>query len=245
DLPQPGGHQSPGPSVAPVGHLALEGELLRKQRFSDQVIRTIQASRRPSTTRIYDATWAAFSQWCKTRDIEASSASIPQTLDFLQEGLDKGLAVSTQRRQVAALSTILARSSSRSLSQHPQIKSFLKGAVNISPPAVHRYPSWDLPFVLKALTKAPFEPLRTTSLRHLTIKTAFLVAITSARRVSELAALSVRQDLCVVHPDRVILRLDPSFTPKINCFTGLKRLFCPTSVPVLLTLRNMSGTSWT
>lgn len=62
----------------------------------------------------------------------------------------------------------------------------------------------------------PFEPLRSASLRFLTFKVAFLVAITSARRISELAALSVRQDLCIFHPDRVVLRLNPSFTPKVN-----------------------------
>ncbi|XP_013929465.1 PREDICTED: uncharacterized protein LOC106555206 [Thamnophis sirtalis] len=41
-------------------------------------------------------------------------------------------------------------------------------------------------------------------------------AITSARRVSELAALSIRQDLCIFHPDKVVLRLDLAFVPKVN-----------------------------
>lgn len=62
----------------------------------------------------------------------------------------------------------------------------------------------------------PYEPLREAALSHLTCKVAFLVAITSARRVSELAALSVRSDLCIFHSDRVVLRLDPAFLPKVN-----------------------------
>ncbi|XP_013912125.1 PREDICTED: dystrophin-like, partial [Thamnophis sirtalis] len=45
---------------------------------------------------------------------------------------------------------------------------------------------------------------------------AFLVAITSAKRVSELTALLVRQDFCVFHSDRMVLRLDPSFIPKVS-----------------------------
>lgn len=45
---------------------------------------------------------------------------------------------------------------------------------------------------------------------------AFLLAVTSARRVSEIAALSIRPDLCVFFPDRVVLRLDPAFMPKVN-----------------------------
>ncbi|XP_032076961.1 uncharacterized protein LOC116511202 [Thamnophis elegans] len=46
---------------------------------------------------------------------------------------------------------------------------------------------------------------------------AFLVAITSTRRISELQALSTREDLCVFHQDRVMLRLAPSFIPKTEC----------------------------
>lgn len=81
---------------------------------------------------------------------------------------------------------------------------------------MHRYPIWDLNLVLQSLTSSPFEPIKDTSLRHLTLKLAFLIAVTSARRVSELAALSIRQDLCIFFPDRVVLRLDPVFVPKIN-----------------------------
>ncbi|XP_032081402.1 uncharacterized protein LOC116514077 [Thamnophis elegans] len=176
----------------------------------------IQASRRPSTIRIYEATWSAFSRWCLNHHLEASSATIPQVLEFLQDGLDKGLAPNTLRRQVAALSTILSSDTQLLISRHPQVKGFLKGESNLCPPPIHRYPTWDLTVVLQALTVPPFEPLRMVGLRHLTLKAAFLVTITSARRISELAALSIRGDLCIFHPDRVILRLDPAFIPKIN-----------------------------
>lgn len=74
----------------------------------------------------------------------------------------------------------------------------------------------DLNKVLSALTKAPFGPLRDMALRFLSFKVEFFVAITSARRISELAALSIRQDLCVFHLDRIVLRLDPIFVPKVN-----------------------------
>ncbi|CAJ0946837.1 unnamed protein product, partial [Ranitomeya imitator] len=44
---------------------------------------------------------------------------------------------------------------------------------------------------------------------------AFLVAITSIRRVSELAALSCRSPFLVLHQDKVVLRPVPSFLPKV------------------------------
>ena len=50
-------------------------------------------------------------------------------------------------------------------------------------------PQWDLGIVLEAASKPPYEPLREASLKHLTLKTVFLLAMASAGRCSELQAL--------------------------------------------------------
>ena len=42
-------------------------------------------------------------------------------------------------------------------------------------------PSWNLSLVLHQLTKAPFEPLKEASLKHLTFKTVFLLALGSGK----------------------------------------------------------------
>ncbi|XP_034265069.1 collagen alpha-1(III) chain-like [Pantherophis guttatus] len=207
---------APGSGVASANRLAVERSLLKKSKIPSRVANTIQAARRPSTTRIYDSTWRSFVSWCNHRSIVPTSASTVQVLVFLQDGFEAGLAPNTLRRQVSALSTILCCGSRHSLSSRSLIRLFLRGASNLRPGSIHRYPSWDLPLVLDALTKAPFEPLRSVGLRFLSYKVAFLLAITSARRISELAALSIRADLCVFHPDRVVLRLDPTFLPKVN-----------------------------
>ena len=49
-------------------------------------------------------------------------------------------------------------------------------------------PSWNLSLVLHQLTKAPFEPLKEASLKHLTFKTVFLLALDSGKRRSEIHA---------------------------------------------------------
>ena len=78
-------------------------------------------------------------------------------------------------------------------------------------------PPWDLDVVLGALQRSPFEPLGGANLKWLSMKTAFLLAITSARRVSELHALSVHGDCCRFSPDgsSVVLRPNPAFLPKV------------------------------
>ena len=48
---------------------------------------------------------------------------------------------------------------------------------------------WDLDIILEALSNPPYVQLREASLKHLTLKTVFLLAMASAGRHSELQAL--------------------------------------------------------
>lgn len=88
-----------------------------------------------------------------------------------------------------------------SLSRHPHVLQFLKGATSISPPQHHRFPTWKLNVVLNTLTGPPFEPIMDIPLKILRMKAIFLVAITSARRVSEIGALSSDPKFCRFHQD--------------------------------------------
>lgn len=123
--------------------------------------------------RIYKASWKAFSLQCSRHHVNPTTVDVSEVLQYLQAGLDKGLAPTTLRRQVAALATVLSRDPFHSLSQDPRIKGFLRGAAILSPPIVHHYPSWDLPLVLQALTSDPFESLGSISLKFLFFKVAF------------------------------------------------------------------------
>ena len=51
------------------------------------------------------------------------------------------------------------------------------------PKSSRNLPKWNLS-VLNELTKAPFEPMKDTDLKHLTLKTAFLLALASGKRRS-------------------------------------------------------------
>ena len=42
-------------------------------------------------------------------------------------------------------------------------------------------PKWNISVVLYELTKTPFKPMKDTDLKHLTLKTAFLLALASHR----------------------------------------------------------------
>jgi len=70
--------------------------------------------------------------------------------------------------------------------------------------------------VLNALKKFPFEPLRTASFKYLTWKTVFLLAITSARRASDLHALCYTEPYIIMTDPSVLLWPNIEFLPKVN-----------------------------
>ncbi|CAJ0936285.1 unnamed protein product, partial [Ranitomeya imitator] len=170
----------------------------------------IQA-RKPSSSRIYYRTWKAYFRWCESNRVPPMVFSLPSLLAFLQAGLDSGLALSSLKGQVSALSILFQKT----LASRLQVKTFFQGVAHAIPPYRAPVEAWDLNLVLDVLKVSPFEPLREIPLSVLSWKVAFLVAITSIRRVSELAALSCRPPFLVIHQDKVVFRPPPSFLPKV------------------------------
>jgi hypothetical protein len=92
------------------------------------------------------------------------------------------------------LSVVLPCIDGHKVGQHPYIIQMLKGVFNSRPPQVKLVPEWDLFQVLNALQKKPFEPLHKASLKIITLKTVFMIAITSFRRCSDLQSFRLGQD---------------------------------------------------
>jgi hypothetical protein len=97
----------------------------------------------------------------------------------------------------------------------PIVQRFWKGAMLRFPPQKDLVPPWDLPEVLEALAKHPFEPLETIPINLLTYKTAFLVAIASAGRTCELKAFDRGPLYLTISARGVVLRVPQAFRPKI------------------------------
>ena len=82
--------------------------------------------------------------------------------------------------------------------------------------------------------KPPFEPLAAASEWLLTLKRAFLLAITSACRAGELAALRVDPPFLQFHLDKVTLYQGLSFLSKVMSYFHLsKPIVLPTFPPRL------------
>lgn len=101
---------------------------------------------------MYVKTWKVFSHLCQDREV--SWPSVPVVLEFLQAGVDQGIALNTLKVQVAALSVFLGQR----LLLDPLIKRFLLARERLNPIRIFKFLPWNLTLVLEVLTKAPFEP---------------------------------------------------------------------------------------
>ncbi|KAM9319596.1 bromodomain and WD repeat-containing protein 1 [Gastrophryne carolinensis] len=194
-----------------VNSMDIEGELLKRKGLSRRVIETLLDSRKATTRRIYAKVWKKFSSFCEVKNLKEKD--IASVLEFLQEGFEKGLAVSTLKAQ--ALCDI----------SFPRTR----------PATFKGFPTWDLSIVLKGLLEPPFEPLEEVPEKWLSMKVCFLIAITSARRVSELQALSIKEPYCAILPDKIVLRPNPMFLPKVPTSSNRSQEI------VLPTLPNAAG----
>lgn len=112
------------------------------------------------------------------------------------------------------------------ISTHHHIRRFLRGVSIINLPVIYQCPNWDLNLVLNILTGTPFKPLATVPIRELMYKVLFLVAVTTARRVLELGALSTNTNMCVFHKGWFHIQIHLSFQKLTQCYIELRNLFC-------------------
>lgn len=75
-------------------------------------------------------------------------------------------------------------------------------------------PPWDLAVVLEGLKSAAFEPLQGADLKLVSLKTVLLLALASAKRVSDIHALSVHP-FCVQFFSGDVRMINPAFVPTV------------------------------
>ena len=183
----------------------------RAAGFSAEVARRLTKSRRSSSLRVYQSKWSLYRRWCWDKGHSVSNPSIPKVADFLLWlWRSKGLSLSAIKGYRAMLSAVF-KFSLPELSDHHVIRSLLRSFSIERPRVSSSPPSWDLDLVLRHLMSEAYEPLSSQSLRSLTKKTLFLVALATARRVGELQALS---RVVSTHGDDFVLSYMPHFLAK-------------------------------
>src|SRR4029434_11043935 len=118
---------------------------------------------------------------------------------------------------MAAISACHAGINGSSPGSHPLASRFMAGGGRRRGPERALMRSWDLLVVLRALTGPPFEPLESVDIKFVSLKAALLLALTSAKRVGDMQALSVSPS-CLqfsIAGDKVVTRPNAAYIPKV------------------------------
>ena len=183
--------QTVAPTAGGVLHDGLEAErqYLRQEGIPEDAINAIQNSIRPSTREQYSRYWKTYCSWCCGRGYDPYSASVSMIIAFLQSLYNKGLKHGSLMVYRSAIARFHRGINGKPVSHNVTLSKFMRGIFNMNPPKKSLLPTWNLNVVLSMLQKAPYEPLSEASLRAITLKCVFLVAITTAKRCSEIQAL--------------------------------------------------------
>ena len=137
---------------------------------------------------VYEAKWTIFTKWCISHQVDFRAPPVKSVADFLMYLFqDRKLEPSTIDGYRSAIADNLGNSP-LNISKDENLTRLLDSFHRDKPKGRRGIPSWNLSLVLHQLTKAPFEPIKKTSLKLLTFKTVFLLALVSGKRRSEIHA---------------------------------------------------------
>ena len=208
---------APLPTVPPKSAYASADCMATLKRFAIQagfspaVAGQLIFSRRLSTRLNYQARWGTYRKWCKDFHHRSSSPSIAKIADFLTYMFKtKGAALSTIKGYRAMLAAVF-KFPLPEISSSPVLKDLVRSFEISAPRPIFPPPPWDLDKVLEFLSGPPFEPLARASFLDKTKKALFLLAMATAKRVSELQALSSSVSF---QGEDLVLYYDPFFRAK-------------------------------
>ena len=201
--------------VPQAGCLEIVNRRLRDQGLSQRSASFAAGARRPSTVATYDSRLEKYYQWANDNSVNPLEASLEEVCSFLVSLFDEGRQISTIKNYRSALAAVHSGfEDGSSVGNNHNVRLLLRGMFNRRPPTQRLAPSWSINEVLSSLSTQPYEPMSNAPLDALTYKTLFLVAAASARRRSEIHALSVKKGFIRFSSAGVFLLPDPAFLAK-------------------------------
>ena len=161
-------------------------------------------SRRQSTHKQYQTYIVAWHVFCATTGVSPTSPTIPQVIDYLEHiRTTRSLGYSALNTARSALSSILPLINAIPIGQHPLVKTYLRGAYNINPPAPRYSETWDPEQLLRLLKQ--WSPPDTLSLQMLTFKLLALVLLVTGQRIQTVSLLDL--DFLFLNDSRAIFQI--------------------------------------
>ena len=213
--------------------MAPRATAIKEQGFSEAVATRIEAPQRGSTRSVYEAKWAIFTKWCITNQVDFRAPPVKSVADFLMYLFeDRKLQPSTIDGYRSAIADKLGNST-LNISKDENLTRLLDSFHRDRPKGRRGIPSCNLSLVLHQLTKAPVEPIKEASLKYMTFKTVFRLALGSGKRRSEIHAWQNRNIRHQSDWSKVSLYPSPSFLSKNQLAKECPECVAPVVIPAL------------
>ena len=131
----------------------------------------------------YDAAWASFRRFLHRQGLELHSVSLDLVLDYFAHLNSLNLAYRTISVHRSVLSSHLPTFGGCTIGSHPAVARLMKGVFNERPPSRRLFEAWDVSAVIAVFPEAP------SDFASAQRKAAFLIALASSRRPSEVSSL--------------------------------------------------------
>ena len=193
---------------------------LLKKGYSVKAVSLALKAKRQSSCQNYSYKWKIWTNFCdsfKPRPIDPLHPKVSHFIEFITFLHEvKHLSYRTILNYRSAIANTIGSARGIQTSYLVSNPDVVQGIISLTPKNTISFPLWDLGFVLSFLRSDRFFPPEKLSLKELSQKTAFLILLASARRMSEIHALSgLDHNIEFVRKsDSVILSFLPEFRAK-------------------------------
>ena len=162
--------------------------------FSSDLAELIAKPQRPSTVSLYQSRWESFLKWCKSVSKHPAKCSLSMFMEYLTHLFRSGLGPSAIKGHRSAVGPIFRSLEWFDPSKDCHLTLLMRRFCLDKPRTSHGIPRWDLGLVLTSFLKHPYVDSTSGAdlsidLKWLTVKTVFLVALATGRRVSCIRSL--------------------------------------------------------
>ena len=217
-------------------------DVLKSHHFPDTVVDMAANPLRDSSSNVYNSHWKAFALRANNKGILPSDLSYVTLAEYLVYLFSQNKKVNTIQVHKASISSVLKLLNPPTAIQEETLHNVIRRMTILRPRKQEVIPKWNLSVVLKGLMKPPFTICcsdKNISLELLSYKTAFLVALATGARGSELVALSrashnLEFSTLASGAKHASIRMVPKFIPKnqrpeiileLMKFPGIAHLF--------------------
>ena len=208
------GGKSP-PNLPSISRVVCLNRSYSETGISAQARTLLMAVWWKNTSNAYSAAWQKWTSWCNQQLVNPISAPLSVILDFLKQEFNSGKAYRSINVYRSAISMTHPIIDSVRVGEHPMVCQLMKGIFNKRPPLPQYSQTWKVHQVtsyLGGLSDNAELPLKQLAACR---KLVVLLALTSAKRGSELAANDFQFKR--FFPEGVCFTL-PELTKKIWCW---------------------------